>query len=420
MVKSESHIPKLRFKGFSDEWTISKLKDLVINISGNDGRTNLPVLTISAGKGWMNQEDRFSQVIAGNELQNYTLLKKGQLSYNKGNSKLAKYGVVFALKNYDEALVPRIYHSFQTKKGNHNLFIEYLFATKKTDKELAKLITSGARMDGLLNISNTAFMGINICRAISIQEQTKIGNFFQKIDQVIELQQKVLDTARDYKKSMLQKMFPQKGEKVPQIRFDGFSGDWEEFCLDNIGFTFNGLSGKTKEHFGLGFPFITYKQIFANSGIKNFNSCELVEVNSNEKQSLVQYGDIFFTTSSETPEEVGFSSVLLINPKSNTYLNSFCFGVRVRNLDDLVPEFSQYLFRNPLSRKTIEVLAQGSTRFNISKTNLMQLVFFKPKLKEQQKIGAFFQKLDQQIEQQEKKLESYQNLKKAMLQRMFV
>ena len=291
----------------------------------------------------------------------------------------------------------------------------YYLLSPKISKNIEISLTGST----IRNLSLKTIRNLDV-KIPGISEQTQIGNFFQKIDQVIELQQKALDTARDYKKSMLQKMFPQKGEKVPQIRFDGFSGDWEEFSLGDIGNSFTGLSGKTKEDFGLGSPFITYKTIFAKSGIKNFIDCELVKIDPKEKQSIVRRGDIFFTTSSETPEEVGLSSVLLMNPKVNTYLNSFCFGVRILNPDILLPEFAQYLFRNPLSRKTIEVLAQGSTRFNISKSNFMKLIFYKTNIEEQQKIGAFFQKLDQQIEQQEKKLENYQQLKKAMLQRLFV
>ena len=99
----------------------------------------------------MSQEDRFFGNIAGKEQKNYTLLHKGDLSYNHGNSKLAKYGTVFTLESYKEALVPRVYHSFRMIDADAS-FIEYYFATKIPDRELAKLISSGARMDGLLNI----------------------------------------------------------------------------------------------------------------------------------------------------------------------------------------------------------------------------------------------------------------------------
>ncbi|WP_405055592.1 restriction endonuclease subunit S domain-containing protein, partial [Lacticaseibacillus paracasei] len=150
-----------RFKGYSGSWEKHKLGDLAKRVRGNDGRMDLPILTISAGNGWLTQKERFSQSIAGNELKNYTLLAKNELSYNHGNSKLAKYGAVFALKKYNEALVPRVYHSFDVSGKADSNFIEYLFSSKTPDHELRKLISSGARMDGLLNINYASFMNIS-------------------------------------------------------------------------------------------------------------------------------------------------------------------------------------------------------------------------------------------------------------------
>ena len=148
----------------------------------------LPTLTISAANGWMKQEDRFSGNIAGKEQKNYTLLHKGELSYNHGNSKLAKYGTVFSLQTYEEALVPRVYHSFKVEIGSAD-FIEYYFATKMPDRELRKLISSGARMDGLLNIGYDDFMGIKMMFP-SVLEQDKIAEYFRAFDHLITLHQR--------------------------------------------------------------------------------------------------------------------------------------------------------------------------------------------------------------------------------------
>ena len=168
-------------------WEQRKLGDIAERVQGNDGRMELPTLTISAANGWMNQVDRFSGNIAGKEQKNYTLLHKGELSYNHGNSKLAKYGTVFSLESYEEALVPRVYHSFKMTDGDSG-FIEYLFETKIPDKELSKLISSGARMDGLLNIGYEDFMGINIV-VPSLSEQRKISDYFRELDNLITLHQ---------------------------------------------------------------------------------------------------------------------------------------------------------------------------------------------------------------------------------------
>lgn len=119
----DKKVPKLRFAGFTDDWKQRKLSELVDYIQENDGRKNLPILTISASCGWLEQQERFSQILAGTELKNYTLLKKGNLSYNRGNSKTAKYGTVFELTSFNEALVPKIYHSFSVKNELNATFL---------------------------------------------------------------------------------------------------------------------------------------------------------------------------------------------------------------------------------------------------------------------------------------------------------
>lgn len=198
-------IPKIRFSGFTGDWEQRKLGEVCTRVQGNDGRMELPTLTISAGNGWMRQEDRFSSNIAGKEQKNYTLLRKGELSYNHGNSKLAKYGAVFSLQTYEEALVPRVYHSFKVIKGNAD-FVEYYFATKLPDRELGKLISSGARMDGLLNIGYDEFMGIPLLFPTT-EEQTRIAIYFRHFDHLITLHQRKCDELKEVKKFMLQNMF---------------------------------------------------------------------------------------------------------------------------------------------------------------------------------------------------------------------
>lgn len=198
-------IPKIRFEGFSGDWEQRNLSNISERVQGNDGEMGLPTLTISASEGWMKQEDRFSRNIAGKEQQNYTLLHKGELCYNHGNSKLAKYGTVFSLESYEKALVPRVYHSFKLKEGNSK-FIEYYFATKILDQELRKLVSSGARMDELLNISFDAFMGINILLPF-VSGQNQIAEFLNSFDKLINLHQRKIESLKQAKKFFLQNMF---------------------------------------------------------------------------------------------------------------------------------------------------------------------------------------------------------------------
>src|SRR5690606_25204502 len=115
----------------------------------------------------------------------------------------------------------------------------------------------------------------------------------------------------------------------PEIRFPEFKneGEWEEKKIFDLGETISGLTGKSREDFGTGKPFVTYKQVFDNSTI-DFEKCGKVQIGDNENQNSLRIGDILFTTSSETANEVGFASVLIDSPKGETYLNSFCFALR--------------------------------------------------------------------------------------------
>lgn len=249
----------------------------------------------------------------------------------------------------------------------------------------------------------------------SQEEQQKIGAFFKKIDDTIALHQRKLDKLNNLKQSYLDQMFPQNGQKVPSLRFSEFSEEWKSNSMGELGKTYTGLNGKTKDDFGHGkAKFVTYMNVYKNT-ISNPNLVEEVELDS--RQNEVKYGDVLFTTSSETPEEVGLSSVWL-NNSENVYLNSFCFGYRPSiNIDSY---YLAYMLRSQSIRKKIILLAQGISRYNISKSKMMDIEIVFPKLEEQKKIGQFFKRLDENIDIQEQELEKLKNLKEAYLNEMFV
>ena len=208
-----------------------------------------------------------------------------------------------------------------------------------------------------------------------------------------------------------------KTRKIPKLRFPEFSDEWKGERLGYIGKPFNGLTGKTKEDFGKGKSYIQYTQIFENSRI-NVNNFALVCIRNNENQNVVKYGDIFFTTSSETPNEIAYSSVLLDNV-DELYLNSFCFGYRLNSVDKLTPCFAQFLLKNKNFRRRVVRLAQGSTRYNISKIQLMKEIVNLPNIPEQTKIANFLTSVDTKIEQLSKKKKLLGNYKKGLMQKIF-
>lgn len=203
-------------------------------------------------------------------------------------------------------------------------------------------------------------------------------------------------------------------KKVPALRFKGFEKEWEEKKLGEIGTTYSGLSGMSKIDFGHGEArYITYMNVFSNT-IASIDGIDNVEIDSSQNE--VKKGDILFTTSSETPEEVGMSSVWLYDIP-NTYLNSFCFGFRP--FVDIDNYFSAYLMRSPNIRNDFKFLAQGISRFNISKQRVMEISTCLPHNCEQQIIGTFFKELDELIGAKEEELKKLRQLKAALLDAMF-
>ena len=201
---------------------------------------------------------------------------------------------------------------------------------------------------------------------------------------------------------------------TPNIRFKGFHDEWEQRKLGEVGTTYTGLSGKTKEDFGHGKgKFITYMNVFSNA-ISDLDMIEPIEID--KKQNEVKVGDVFFTTSSETPEEVGMSCVLL-EKCEDTYLNSFCFGYRPTEKFD--NKYLAYMLRSSEVRKKITFLAQGISRYNISKNKMMEIEIPIPCLSEQEGIGIYFYNLDYLITLHQHKYDEMKQLKKFMLQKMF-
>lgn len=202
--------------------------------------------------------------------------------------------------------------------------------------------------------------------------------------------------------------------KTPKIRFKGFTDPWEQRKLGEMGQTYTGLSGKTKDDFGHGQArFVTYMNVFSNP-ISNPEMTEPIEIDP--KQNEVEVGDVFFTTSSETPEEVGMSSILL-EKRGKTYLNSFCFGFRPSEKIDSY--YLAYMLRSESTRAKIILLAQGISRYNISKNKVMEIAVSLPSLDEQKMIGQYFSQLDHLITLHQRKYNQLLNVKKSMLEKMF-
>ena len=407
-MSEKKNVPKLRFPEFTEPWEQRKLGEICSRVQGNDGRMELPTLTISAANGWMKQEDRFSGNIAGKEQKNYTLLHKGELSYNHGNSKLAKYGTVFSLQTYEEALVPRVYHSFKVESGSAD-FIEYYFATKMPDRELRKLISSGARMDGLLNIGYDDFMGIKMLFPSTL-EQDKIAEYFRALDHLITLHQRKLKHVKMMKKSMLQKMFPKKNQLYPEVRFPEFTDAWEQRKVSEIGNIVTGSTPKTSisDNYGGEFLFVSPADIQENRYVDE-TITTLTKKGFDQGRKIREKASLFVSIGSTIGKVAQTSQESTTNQQINA----------VEPYDNFDDDFIFTSLENISG--SIKAIASNQAVPIVNKTTFGETEIKVPsELAEQQKIGAYFRNLDHLITLHQRELDHLQLLKKGMLQQMFI
>lgn len=276
----------------------------------------------------------------------------------------------------------------------------------------------------------------------SLAEQKAIAEALSDVDALIAAQEELIEKKRAIKQGAMQELLT--GKK----RLPGFGGkssrtlrdkksptenaeiaefkqtelgeipvDWEVKRLGDCGFCFNGITGKSGNDFGHGKSrYITFLNVLTNIVIDS-SIFELVNICSNEKQNEVRQGDIFFNTSSETPEEVGLCAVLEEDVKS-VYLNSFCFGFRITD-NDVSGKFLAYWFRSAAGRTLMTTLAQGSTRYNLSKESFRgAYVCIPPSLAEQKAIAEVLSDMDAEISELEAQKAKFESIKQGMMQEL--
>ncbi|MBP6411676.1 MAG: restriction endonuclease subunit S [Pseudarcicella sp.] len=399
------NIPSLRFPEFNGNWELKRFGEVATNKTGkyNPEKETESVKCIELEHLSSESSKLLGFIDGKNSGSIKNKFDKGDVLFGKLRPYLKKY----LLTPFEGVCSSEIW----VLKGI-NISNDFLFRVIQTDKfiDIANQ-SSGSKMPR----ADWSVVENGVFSFPKLPEQTKIASFLTSVDDKLQALKQKKTLLGQYKKGVMQKIFSQ------ELRFKDDNGndypDWEEKKLGDIGETYNGLTGKSKEHFGDGKPYIQYKQIFDDSKI-DISRFELVKISPTENQNKVVFGDVFFTVSSETPNEIGTASVLL-DDIQELYLNSFCFGYRASNLY-LSPYFSRYLFRNELFRNQIIKLAQGSTRFNMSKVQLMKLTVKLPCIEEQTKIANFLSAIDDKINHCEVQIEKTEVWKKGLLQQMFV
>lgn len=417
----QSTQPVIRFKGFTDAWEKRKLGEVVKKVKSYSLSRDVERDEITGYK-YVHYGDIHTGVAniitCQSDLPNIEPAKYEELRQNDlvvADASEDYQGIAepaLVLEEPRTHLVSGLHTIALRPKTSNGLYLYYLLHTASF-KHFGYRTGTGLKVFGISWPNLSKFEFFIPTRA----EQDRIVVVFEHLDNLIAVNQRKGDVLQNLKKGLLQRLFASETSPIPDIRFKGFTDAWEKRKLKELGDTYSGLSGKTKEDFGHGEArYVTYMNVFTNP-VADPVGTEATEIDT--KQNEVMKNDVFFTTSSETPEEVGMSSVWPIETR-NVYLNSFCFGYRVLNQSSLNFLFIAQQLRSPSFRKRMIILAQGISRYNISKKKVLEIPIFRPSLNEQNKIGYFLSNVDDLIAATQRKGEVLKNLKKALLQKMFV
>lgn len=273
------------------------------------------------------------------------------------------------------------------------------------------------QIESLLTGSNYPAINSRDVKALRIpfppnaNEQIAIADVLSDVDALLDALDRLIAKKRAIKQGAMQALL------TGRVRLPGFTGEWKTQRLGDLGATYGGLTGKSKADFGDGeSPYIPFLNILNNQVI-NPQRLDFVNIKPGERQNKAIEGDLFFNGSSETPEEVGLCSVLM-DDVPNLYLNSFCFGFRINKPLEANPLYLVYFFRSGAGRELLYSLAQGATRYNLSKRNFLELEIPFPSVKEQNAIAEVLSDIDAEIDALENRRAKLRAIKQGMMQEL--
>ena len=421
MKDEKKLVPKLRFPEFrgAEPWRPIKLGEASTPVTERVGERKLIPVSISAGIGFVPQAEKFGRDISGNQYQLYTLVKDGDFVYNKGNSLKFPEGCVYILQGWGQVAAPNIFICFRLKDGYSNGFFQNCFEANLHGKQLKRHITSGARSNGLLNISKDAFFGVEIPTP-TLQEQQKIADCLSSLDELIAAQARKVDALKTHKKGLMQQLFPGEGETQPRLRFPEFNsaGDWKEKPFGGLLSDILDFRGRTPNKLGMEWGGGGIASLSANN-VKNGFIDYAAECNMGSEELYQRWmggvnlekGDIVFTM--EAP--LGNATLL---PDSEKYILSQRV-VAFKTCSEVLNTFLVQVIWGEEFQTAINQLATGSTAKGINQKALKTVQVKLPCPKEQQRIADCLTALDTLITTATQELETLKTHKKGLMQQLF-
>ena len=376
------NVPNLRFPEFEGEWQENYVNEICNEFKS--GKAIKADLILDVGT---------YPVFGGNGLRGYTS------TYNH-DGLFVLIGRQGALCGNVRSVIGKTYiteHAIAVNGNNKSdtNFLHYLFLQMDLGRFSDQSAQPGLAVNKLLKL-----------KVITprIDEQRKIANLLRLLDERIATQNKIIEKLETLIKGLNDSLYTQYGNDV-------------KTSFVKLGTSYSGLSGKSAQDFGSGKPFITYLNVYSNN-IINDKDFQYVSIKDGEKQNVVEYGDVLFTLSSETPEEVGIGSVYL--GKEKVYLNSFCFGIHIINTEVVFPPYLSYYVSSTSFRKFIYPYAQGSTRFNLCKADFEKASIKLPSLENQKRIYSVLCHITSKVETEKSLLDFYNAQKQYLLRQMFI
>ena len=400
--------PIIRFKGYQDDWEQRKLGEIITEYKETvDSECTLPILTSSKTEGVILQEEHFGRK-QQHDITGYNILPRNYCTYRNRSD-----GVDFTFninKCCDKGIISKFYPVFSGKNSDVFFLSLVLNNSDEVVREIAYTCTgTGQKVLSFLDLQKMKV------RVPSYDEQKEIAAYFENLDYLITLHQRKCDETKKLKKYMLQKMFPQNGEKVPEIRFSGFTDDWEQRKLGDIGKARSGVGFPDAEQGGVtGIPFFKVSDMNLDGNenemtvANNYVTAEQIAVH--RWSPITELPAIFFA-------KVG--AAVMLNRKRLCRFpflldnNTMAYSLSSTKWD---ADFAKALFGTVDLTSLVQVGALPS--YNARDVESMEI--YLPSLLEQEQIGGFFKQLDTLITLHQRELENLQNIKKFMLGKMFV
>ena len=371
-------------------WEQRKLGDIAERVTrkNENNESDLP-LTISAQHGLIDQRLFFNAQVASRDMSGYYLLRQGEFAYNKSTSADSPWGAIKRLTRYEKGCVSTLYICFALLNANPDYLVTY-YETNRWHKAVQMIAAEGARNHGLLNIAPDDFFDTMVSLPESQAEQQTIGAFFSRLDSLITLHQRKYDKLVIFKKSMLEKMFPKDGESVPEIRFAGFTDPWEQRKLIMVAPLQRGFDLPAEKIIPGVYP------VMMSNGIGAYHNEYKVKGPGVVTGRSGTIGNLQYVESAFWPHN------------TTLWVTKF-YGNH--------PKFIYYLYE----KIDLKRYKAGSGVPTLNRNDVHDtMVFFPASRKEQELISAVLTYLDDLITLHQRKLELLQNIKKSLLDKMFV